>query len=65
MKLNVRDKQAERKAWEEQDQLAFNCMAKPFPNNIPNFIPFVDISCYREIETEKLYFDKSGSLILA
>lgn len=52
MKRLVRDYEAEEKAYKEQEQRMAECMAKPFPHNVPDFIPFVSISCYKVVDEE-------------
>lgn len=49
-KVRVRDFEAEREAREEQNRRMIECLSRPYPYNIPDFIPFDEITCYREIE---------------
>ena len=48
----VRDLEAEEEAYKEQEQRMAECMAKPFPHNVPNFTPFVSISCYKVVDED-------------
>ena len=57
MKVMIRDKQAEKMAWAEQERLGLEC-----PYAVPNYIAFNAFSCYREVETQDLFFDENGNL---
>ena len=51
-KIRVRDYEAEKEVWKKQDGMFAEVASRPFPYNVPNFIPFADISCYKTIEIE-------------
>lgn len=62
MRIRVKDYNAEKKAWDRQQSQLDECYLKPYPFNVPNFLPFTNISCYREIDTEDIFFDENGDI---
>lgn len=48
----VRDFETEEEAYKEQEQRAAECVARPFPYNVLGFIPFISISCYKEVDED-------------
>lgn len=52
VKKRVRDYEAEAEAYKEQDARIAECTSRPFPYNVPDFIPFISISIYKEVEED-------------
>lgn len=50
MKVRIKDYEAETQAYDEQFGRMASCMSRPFPNNVPDFIPFICINCYKTVE---------------
>ena len=50
MRVNIRDHKAEAEAYREQSKQMLGCMSRPFPYNVPGFIPFESISCYKQVD---------------
>ena len=48
----VRDYEAEEQAMAEQERMEEECMQRPYPYNIPNFLPFVAFSCYKVVDDD-------------
>jgi len=46
----IRDYEEEERLKKEQEQKALECASRPYPYNISNFIPFMDIVCYKEVK---------------
>ena len=60
MKIHIKDKPAIRGEMQEQDRKLGIANSRPFPYNVTDFQIFTNITCYREIDTENLYFDEEG-----